>query len=225
MISFKRMRFEKDIIITSTRWYLSYPLSYRNIEEMMKERGIPVDHSTINRWVLKYTPEVEKNFRKYKKAVGTSWRLDETYVKIKGKWRYLYRAVDKEGNTIDFLLTHRRNKKAALRFLKKAIKSNGKPFKVNIDKSGANKAALDSVNNETYNKMEVRQVKYLNNIVEQDHRRIKRLIDPMMGFQTFKTARITLAGIEICAMLKKGQCNLMDLFVQNPVEKFHLLAN
>ena len=110
-MNFKGCHFQSDIILTCLRWYLAYPLSYRNIEEMMLERGIDIDHSTINRWVLKFTPEIEKKFRKNKGPVGTSWRMDDTYIKIKGKWKYLYRAVDKEGRTIDFLLTIKRNRK------------------------------------------------------------------------------------------------------------------
>lgn len=144
MVSFKGRHFEGSVILTCVRWYLSYPLSYRNLEEIMKERGVSVDHSTLNRWVLTYTPILEGEFRKRKKPVGSSWRMDETYVNVKGQWKYLYRAVDKEGNTIDFLLTAKRNKKAALRFLKKAIGGNGKPEKINIDQSGSNKAAIDT---------------------------------------------------------------------------------
>jgi transposase-like protein len=120
MISFKGRQFEKDIILQCVRWYVAYALSYRDLEEMMMmERGIPVDHSTIQRWVVKYSPLLEQEFKKHKRPIGSSWRMDETYIKIKGQWRYLYRAVDKEGNTIDFLLTAKRDKKAALSFSKK----------------------------------------------------------------------------------------------------------
>ncbi len=136
-MDFKWRHFQSDVILVCVRWYLTYPLSYRNIEEMMLERGVEVDHSTINRWVLKYTPEIEKKFRKYKNPVGRSWRMDETYIKIKGQWKYLYRAIDKEGRTVDFLLTATRDLNAAKRFFNKAIKTNGTPAKINIDKSGA----------------------------------------------------------------------------------------
>jgi putative transposase len=135
IMDFKWCHFQSDIILLCTRWYLSYPLSYRNIEDMMLERGVEVDHSTINRWVLRFTPEIEKKFRKHKGPTGTSWRMDETYIKIKGQWKYLYRAVDKEGRTIDFLLTAKRDRKAAKRFFNKAIKSSGVPEKINIDKA------------------------------------------------------------------------------------------
>ncbi len=112
-MEFKGRHFEKEIILVCIRWYLSYPISYRNIEEMMAERGVAVNYSTISRWVLKYTPDIEAAFRKRKRSVGSSWRLDETYVKVKGKWRYLYRAVDKFGATVDFLLTSKRDAGAA----------------------------------------------------------------------------------------------------------------
>ncbi len=197
------------------RWYLAYALSYRDIEELMLERGVEVDHSTVNRWVIKYAPLLEAEFRKkHKSGVGNSWRMDESYIKVKGDWHYLYRAVDKEGNTIDFMLSKKRDKKAAKRFFKKAIGAHGKPEKVTIDKSGSNKSALNSINLilsllsvifGVLVNIFVRDIKYLNNIVEQDHRSIKRITKPMMGFKSFDAAQATLAGIELHHMLKKGQ--------------------
>src|SRR5690349_11828776 len=122
------------------RWYVSYSLSYRDIEELMLERGTPVDHSTLNRWVIFYSPLLEEEFRKNnKRKVGSSWRMDETHIKIKGVWHYFYRAVDKDGNTIDFMLSKNRVEAAAKAFFTKAIDSNGLPEKITIDKSGANK--------------------------------------------------------------------------------------
>jgi putative transposase len=127
MISFKGTHFEKDIILTCVRWYVAYPLSYRQLEELMEElmqeRGVAVDHATINRWVLKYAPQLEEAFHRRKRPVWISWRLDETYIRVKGQWRYLYRAVDKAGQTVDFLLTEQRDERAATRFLTKAIRS------------------------------------------------------------------------------------------------------
>jgi putative transposase len=137
--------------------------------------------------------------------VGASWRMDETYIKIQGQWRYLYRAVDQEGQTIDFLLTAHRDKQAALRFFKKTVRQHSLPEKVTIDKSGANTAALEVLHEETGAKIEIRQNKYLNNRVEQDHRAVKRIVQSMSGFKSFRSARITLAGIELLHMLKKGQ--------------------
>ncbi len=174
MINFKGHRFEKSFILICVRWYLAYSLSYRNIQEMMAERGISVDHTNIYRWIQKFAPKLEAVFRKkYKRPFGKSWRMHDTYIKAKGDWKYLYRAVDKEGDTIDLLLTARRDRKAALRFFKKAIGLHGRPEKVTIDKSGSNLAALESIQEKSGSTIEIRQIKYLNNIVEQDHRAIK----------------------------------------------------
>ncbi len=145
-ISFNGRHFQHDMILQSVRWYLAYSLSYRDIEELMQERGFSVDHSAINRWVLHYSPQLEAAFRRKKKRSDNRWRMDESYIKVKGQWTYNYRAVDKQGNTIDFLLTAKRDTQAALRFLKKALKENGKPSQVNIDQSGANHAGLKQVN-------------------------------------------------------------------------------
>src|ERR1700709_2407227 len=124
MIEFKGSHFKRDVILWAIRWYVAYPISYRQLEEMMEEHGVEVDHATLNRWVLKYVALLEQEFRVRKEAVGPSWRRDETYVRVRGNWKYLYRAVDKAGATVDFLLTAKRDRKAALRFLRKAIKSN-----------------------------------------------------------------------------------------------------
>jgi putative transposase len=225
MIDFKGHRVARDIILTCVRWYLAYPLSYRNLEEMMAERGVPIDHSNIYRWVQKFTPQLEAAFRKgRKRPVGNSWRMDETYIKIKGQWKYLYRAVDKEGQTIDFLLTAHRDKKAALRFFKKAVRQHGLPAKVTIDQSGANTAALEALKEETGATIEIRQNKYLNNLVEQDHRAVKRIVRPMLGFKSFYSARLTLAGIELMHMLKKGQMIPANGQALSAAEQFYSLA-
>jgi putative transposase len=171
---------------------VAYPISYRRREEMMGERGVEVDHSTLNRWILKYVPLLEKEFAAHKRSVGSSWRLDETYVRVKGKWKYLYRAVDKTGATVDFLLTAKRDRKAALRFLRKASGRHGAPAKITIDKSGANTAAIESFNADHDTEIETRRVKYLNNLVEQDHRVIKRMTRPMLGFKSFWSAAMVL---------------------------------
>ena len=136
MLAAKGMRFPIDLVLVCIRWYAAYPLSYRHLEEMMEERGVSVDHSSINRWAIRFLPLLEQAFRKHKRPVGSSWRMDETYIKVKGVWKYLYRAVDKEGKTVDFLLTARRDKAAALRFFEKTMKANGVPEKVAMDKSG-----------------------------------------------------------------------------------------
>src|SRR5450631_363840 len=201
----KRLHFPLDVILLCVRWYSAIPLSLRNLEEMMAERGISVDHSTVHRWAIKLLPVLEQEFRRSKRKVGRSWRMDETYLKVKGEWKYLYRAVDKAGDTVDFLLRTHRDKVAARRFFEQAIEQNGAPEKVTIDKSGSNVGALEAINDGRRKRIVVRQVKYLNNIVEQDHRAIKRRTRPMLGFKDFSCARILLSGIELMHMIRKGQ--------------------
>ncbi len=224
MISFKGRHTPQSIILQCVRWYCAYALSYRNIEEMMAERGVNIDHSTLNRWVIKYAPKLEKAFHKKKKLPGVRWRLDETYIKVKGQWKYYYRAVDKQGNTIDFLLTAKRDTRAALRFLTKAIGRNGKPGIINIDKSGANKAGIKQFNSDHARRVKIRRCKYLNNIVEQDHRRVKRLTRLMLGFKNFYSAQSTLAGIELVAMIKKGQMKKNLVGTLSLSDQFYALA-
>ena len=197
--------FPKDVILTTIRWYLRYNLSYRDIEELIAERGIDLDHSTLNRWVIRYTPGLVANAQKHKRRIGVSWRFDETYIKVRGQWKYLYRAVDKDGDTIDFLLTAKRDTKASLRFLRQAIRNNGTPLKINIDKSGANTAAIEAYNKESGASIEIRQCKYLNNIVEQDHRRVKQETRSALGFKAFYSAHATVVGVELIHMIRKGQ--------------------
>ena len=186
---------------------LRFTLSYRDVEELLAMRGVKVDHSTIQRWVFKFSKEIEKNMNRRKKRTGDSWRLDETYIRVKGKHMFLYRAVDKNGDTVDFLLTKRRMKGSAQKFLNKAIGNNGKPEIINIDKSGANTAGIKTWNKRsmTSKKIKIRRIKYLNNIVEQDHRNIKRRISITTGFKEFESAQRTLAGIEIINIIRKNQ--------------------
>ena len=224
MLTTKVMRFPIDIILVCIRWHAAYPLSYRHLEEMMEERGVFVDHSSINRWAIRFLPLLEKVFRKHKRPVGCSWRMDETYIKVKGAWKYLYRAVDKEDKTVDFLLTARRDKAAALRFFDKAMKASGAPEKLTMDKSGANKAAMDEINGRGETLIIVRQMKYLNNIVEQDHRAIKRVTTPMLNFKSFPWAKNVLAGIELIHMTRKGQLMLQGCSELSLADQFYALA-
>ena len=219
----KRLHYPLDVILLCVRWYIAYPLSLRNLEEMMAERGISVDHSTVHRWAIKLLPVLEKAFRRSKRKVGRSWRMDETYIKIRGEWKYLYRAVDKAGNTVDFLLRAHRDKAAAHRFFEQAIERNGAPEKVTIDKSGSNVAALETINVGRRKRIVVRQIKYLNNIVEQDHRAIKRRTRPMLGFKDFRCARILLSGIELMHMIRKRQMKNGGRG-QTPAQQFYSLA-
>ncbi|WP_233849422.1 IS6 family transposase [Paraburkholderia sp. HD33-4] len=219
----KRLHYPLDVILLCVRWYVAYSLSLRNLEEMMAERGFEVDHSSVHRWVIKLVPLFEKAFRRHKRPIGRSWRMDETYVKVRGQWKYLYRAVDKVGNTVDFLLRAHRDKAAARRYFEKAIDQNGAPETVTMDKSGANLAALHAVNAERATPIKVRQVKYPNNIVEQDHRAIKRRTRSMMGFKDFRCARIILSGIETMHMIRKGQMKA-DGVAQTATEQFYSLV-
>ena len=220
----KRMHYPLEVMLTCVRWYVAYPLSLRHIEEMMAERGVFVDHATVHRWALKIVPVLAKVFRGRKRSIGKSWRMDETYIKVRGCWKYLYRAVDRDGDTVDFLLTSRRDEAAARRFLERAINRHGEPDKITIDKSGANTAAVDSYSAEHNADIEMRQCKYLNNIVEQDHRAIKRIIRPMLGFKSMRCARILLAGIETMHMIRKGQLASPNGPFASAAEQFYSLA-
>ncbi|WP_245163685.1 IS6 family transposase [Burkholderia latens] len=220
----KRPHFPLDVILLCVRWYVAYSQSLRNLEEMMAERGIEVDHSSVHRWVIKLVPLFEKAFHKRKRPVGKSWRMDETYIKVRGQWKYLYRAVDRNGDTVDFLFRARRDKAAAQRYFEKAIDQNGAPETVTVDKSGANLAALQAINTGRETPLRIRQCKYLNNIVEQDHRTIKRITKPMLGFKDFRCARIILSGIEIMHMIRKGQMRVEKGVQPSFAGQFYSLA-
>ncbi len=206
---FKWRHFQSDIILLCVRWYLRYSLSYRNLEEMMLERGLTVDHTTVYRWVQAYAPELDKRARAHLRPTNDSWRVDETYIKVKGEWKYLYRAVDSEGNTLEFMLSAKRDARAAERFFRKAMNAtdNQEPRVINVDKNAAYPPAIDQLKSDQTlpETTQLRLVKYLNNIVEQDHRFIKRLVNPGMGFGSFNTARRTLIGYETMNMIRKGQ--------------------
>ena len=191
-VSFKGAHFPPEVILMGIRGYLAYPLSTRHVEELMEERGVDVDHATINRWVIKYSPQLEETFQRHQRPAWTSWRMDETYNKVKGEWKYLYRAVDKYGKTIDFLFTEQRDEPAAKQFLIQAIcRHGGVPEKITIDGRSANEAAIKSYNKEHGTSIDMRKIKYLSNSVEQDHRAIKRLTRPLMGCKSFAAARST----------------------------------
>ncbi len=210
MIEFKGVHYPKSVILHAVFFYLRYAVSYRDLEEILAERGIMVDHATLNRWVVKFAPLIAVRAQSRKRATTNSWRMDETYIKVKGRWTYLYRAVDRDGQTLDFMLSEHRDFAAARRFFERAIGSNGVPDRVVIDKSGANRAGLQAVNailkfTDGGRTVAIRQAKYLNNILEQDHRFIKRITGPMMGFEGFHSAAATIAGIETAHIIRKGQ--------------------
>ncbi|AXR20567.1 MULTISPECIES: IS6 family transposase [Bacillus] len=225
--AFKWRHYQPDIILLTVRWYLRYNLSFRDLVEMMEERGLSLAHTTIMRWVHQYGPEFDKRIRRYLKQTNDSWRVDETYVKVKGQWMYLYRAVDSEGNTIDFYLSKMRDHKAAKRFFKKALRFShvSKPRVITVDKNPAYPIAIKKLKNEKKIPEDTltRQLKYLNNIVEQDHRFIKKRVRSMLGFKSFKTAISILSGVEAMHMIKKEQIDLRDQSVQNQKAFIHQL--
>ncbi len=206
---FKWRHYQSEIILVCVRWYLSYPLSYRQVAEMVNERGLDIHHTTVFRWVQEYSPEIDQRLRSHLRPTNDSWRVDETYILVKGKQKYLYRAVDSTGNTLDFLLTARRDALAAKRFLRKTLKAvhTSTLRVITVDKNPAYPKAIKEL--KTAKKLpeivKLRQSKYLNNIVEQDHRGIKRLVKSGMGFGSFNTARRTIRGYEIMNMVRKGQ--------------------
>jgi IS6 family transposase len=206
---FKWRHFEGQIILLCVRWYLRYCLSYRDLEEMMAERGLKVDHTTIYRWVQKYAPELEERCKPYLKQTNDSWRVDETYIKVKGEWLYLYRAVDSAGNTLEFLLSEHRDTQAAKRFLARALDASHTttPRVINVDHNPAYPKAIEEFKaaGTLPQGCQLRPVKYLNNLIEQDHRFIKRLVKTGLGFCSFPTAWRTLMGYETMHMIRKGQ--------------------
>ena len=192
----------------------------------MAERGIVVDHSTLHRWVIRMVPLLDKAVRRDKRKAGRRWRMNETYIKVKGQWKYLYRAVDTAGQTIDFLLTAKLDVAAALRFFRKAIRHHGEPEVATIDKCGANTAELTTLNagKPDEESITIRQSKYLNKLVEQDHRNIRRRIRLMLGFKSFRRAQTILAGIELIHMKRKGQLHHPQGDGLSPAEQFYLLT-
>ena len=223
-----RPTYPSDIIMQALRYYLAYKLSYREIEEVFAERNIHFDHSTLNRWVIKYALQLEAIFRKKKRRVSGSWRMDETYIKIKGQWVFYYRAVDKYGAIIDFYLSETRDEPAARAFFDKAINQHGLLEKIVIDKSGANAAALDTINIRLWLSghmlfmIEVLAVKYLNNIVEQSHRKVKGKMHQCLGWKSWEGAESTLAGVELWSMIKQGQMDTTENMTS--WEQFYSLA-
>jgi transposase-like protein len=220
----KRLHYPLDVMLTCVRWYVAYPLSLRHLEEMMSERAVSVDHSTVHRWAIKLLPLLGKAFGPRKQRVSRSWPMDESYIKVKGEWKYLYRAVDKAGDTVDFLFRAKRDKAAARRYFEKAIAGNGVPETVTIDKSGANLAGLNAINTDREVPIKIRQSKYLNNVAEQDHRAIKRIVRSMLRFKSFRCAHIIFGGIELMHMIAKGQMKSDDGRHRPVAEQFYDFA-
>ena len=203
--SFKWRHYSSEIILLCVRWYCRYCLSYRNLEEMMNERGLTVDHTTIYRWVQRYAVEIRRRLAKFVRSPNTSWRVDETYIKIKGVCHYLYRAIDSNGETLDFYLSKKRDANAAFTFFQQ-LSSIGDPRVINVDKDKAYPCAFAEMQEKgIFENTELRRVKYLNNIIEQDHRMIKKQYHHSLGYKEFSSASNTIEGIEAMHMIFKGQ--------------------
>ena len=230
---FKGRQFDRSVILLCVRWYLAYSLSLRDLEEMMAERGIPVDHATVGRWVVRYSPELLERFNLRKRAVSRKWHVDETYIKVRGRWMYLYRAIDSHGDTVEFWFSERRNLSVAKRFLARALKRHGRPERITIDGSQTNREAIlscdmtNQLQDRSRRKLKpicIRQSAYLNNRIEQDHRTIKRRVRPMIGFKSMNSARAVLGGIEMVHMMRKGQAKYACTQQPSLAEQFELLA-
>src|ERR1700686_319518 len=206
---FKWRQTAPELILCSVRWYLRYSLSLRDVEELLAERGLEVDHTTIWRWVQRYGPELEQRLRRHLKPTNKSWRVDETYIRVQGRWCYLYRAIDSTGATIDFLLSALRDAAAAKRLFRKALSDSSHPHPrvINTDQARLYGAAIAAVKSEgtLHRRCRHRPVPYLNNILEQDHRAIKRRVKAKQSFREFRAAGRTIAGYEAIHMIRKGQ--------------------
>jgi IS6 family transposase len=219
---FKWRQSEPGIILCAVRWYLRYSLSLRDVEELLIERGLGADHTTVWRWVQCYAPEFEQRMRRHLKSTNKSWRVDETYIRVKGRWCYLYRAIDSAGATIDFLLSALRDADAAKRLFRNALKnpSHRQPRVINTDLAAIYSSAIPDIKKDgtLRSRCRHRPVQYLNNILEQDHRAIKRRVNAKQGFREFQAARRTIQGYEAINILRKGQVRRVsgeDVRLQN----------
>jgi IS6 family transposase len=206
---FWKCKFDAQVIVTSVRWYLRFSLSLRDLEELMAERGLSVDHTTIWRWVQRYAPEVYRKLHGAVKRKSTTWHMDETFIRVAGKWMYLFRAVDSHGQTVDFYLSETRDRQAAKLFLHKALaNSDNRPPRVFArDGLRSYSAALRELQSEgcIVRRCRQRTRRYCNNRIESDHRHIKRRLRAMQGPRTAATAWAVIQGIEAAQIIRKGQ--------------------
>jgi len=226
---FKGRHFDKSVILLCIRWYLTYNLSLRNLKEMMAGRSIAVDHSTVHRWVLHFSPMLLECFHRRKRPVTRKWNLDETYVKVKGEWLYPYRAIDSNGDTVGFMFSRNRDLKAGKRFIRKGLAQHGRPEKITIDGSQTNRMAIMQCDAENRLRhggklITICSSKYMNNTIEQDHRRVKRRIRSMLGFKAEAAASITLAGVMLVHMMRKLQGNFGSTAPLSLKQQFTALA-
>jgi transposase-like protein len=230
---FKGRHFDRSVILLCVRWYLAYNLSLSNLEEVMAERGISVDHTTNHRWMIHYAPLLLEQFNRRKRPVTGRWHIDETCIKVRGQWRYLYRVIGSNGDTVEFWFSERRNRTAAKRFLRKALKRHGCPTRIAIDGSQTNREAillcdvesrLQDRSKRRLKPIRIRQSRYLNNRIEQDHRAIKRRVRPMLGFRSIDSARAILSGIEMVHMMRKQQAKYACNQQPSLAEQFDLIA-
>jgi transposase-like protein len=211
---FSGRHFDRSVILLCVRWVPAYNLSLRDLEEMMAECGLSVDHSTVHRWVVRFAPQPLERFNRRKRTATGKWHLDETYIKVRGQWMYLYRAIDSVGDTVEFLFSEHRDLLAAKRYLRRAIARHGRPERIIIDGSQTNREAILSCDSESrlrdrsrrqLKPILIRQSRYLNSRIEQDHRHIKRRIRSMLGFKSMTCAAAILSGIEMVHMMRKRQ--------------------
>jgi transposase-like protein len=223
---FKWRQFEPGLILMAVGWYLRFSLSYRDVEELLQERGMSADHVTVWRWVQCYAPELGRRLRPHLKPTNKSWRVDETYIRVKGKWAYLYRAVDSGGASIDFLLSAKRDAAAAKRFFQKALRSPNHPTPrvINVDMNPSYPPVVEALKSEgtLRRRCRLRPVQYLNNVLEQDHRAIKRRVRASQGFRSFWGAYRTIQGYEAVHAIRKGQAKWVG--VGQIVRQLHFIA-
>jgi transposase-like protein len=212
---FHGRHFDRATIVLCVRWYITYKLSYRDLVELMAERGVDLSHTTTLRWIQHYVPEFAKRRRRYARPVGASWRVDETYIRVRGRWTYLYRAVDKQGLTVDFLLSEHRDIAAAKRFFTRVIEQHGAPETITLDGYPATHSAVAELKKSGMLRPQTKVwTSNLNDLVEQDHRRVKQRLYPMLGFKSFRNAAVTISGVELAQQIRKGQYDTPALTVR-----------